>query len=101
MFFLLSHSFHGANFKDTELFQQNIIDEYIIMRYEKTRRERLKSALYLRLKKCFHEKLRKQFRKTQGVPFMLHKTRKPLSDFFSEISQNAENPKEFSMLAKR
>ena len=47
------------------------------------RRERLKSALYLRLKKrkvlkiCpgrIYEKLRKQFRDTQRVPFMLDKT---------------------------
>ena len=52
-----------------------------------TRRERLKSAPYLRLKKrkvfetCperIYEELRKQFRDTQRVPFMLDKTRKPL-----------------------
>ena len=67
------------------------------------RQERLKSALYLRLKKrkifktfpaltkcllskcllstylnSIYEKLRKQFRDTQRVPFMLDKTRKPL-----------------------
>ena len=51
-----------------------------------TRRERPKSALYLELKKSkifktcrgrIYEKLRKQFRDTQG-PFMLDKTRKPL-----------------------
>ena len=52
-----------------------------------TGRERLKSALYPRLKKrkvfktCpgrIFEKLRKQFRVTQKVPFMLGKNRKPL-----------------------
>ena len=51
------------------------------------RREPLKSALYLRLKKrkvfktCpvyTYKKLRKQFRDTQRVPFMLDKTRKAL-----------------------
>ena len=53
----------------------------------KTRRERLKSTLYPRLKRrkifkiCLgptYEKLRKQFRDTRRVPFMLNKTRKPL-----------------------
>ena len=66
-----------------------------------TRRERPKSALYLRLKKrkffktfpaLIYEKLTKQFRDTQRVPFMLDKTRKPLfpiweqkKTFFFEI----------------
>ena len=54
---------------------------------QETRRECLKSALYLRLKqrKVFkicperiYEKPKKQFRDTQRVPFMLDKTRKPL-----------------------
>ena len=52
-----------------------------------TRQERLKSGLYLRLKKrkvfkiCpgrIYEKLRKQFRDTQRVPSILGKTRSPL-----------------------
>ena len=52
-----------------------------------TRWERLKSALYIRLKKrkvfkiCLgrnYGKLRQQFWDTQRVPFMLHKTGKPL-----------------------
>ena len=60
---------------------------YIIQYESKTRRECLKSALYLRLKKrklfgiCpgrFYEKLRKQFRDAQRVPFMLDETRKPV-----------------------
>ena len=51
------------------------------------RRERLKSSLYQRLKKrkvskiCpgrIYEKLRKQFRDTQSVPFKLGRTQKPL-----------------------
>ena len=54
---------------------------------KQTRRKRLKSALYLRLKKrevfqiCpgrIHEKLWKQFRDTQSVPFMLDMTGKSL-----------------------
>ena len=58
-----------------------------------TKRERLKSALYLRLKKrkdfetCpgpIFEKLRKQFGDTQKVPFMLDKNRKPL---FPQLKQ--------------
>ena len=65
-----------------------------------TRRERLKSALDLRLKKrkvfkiCsgrIYEKLRKQFRGTQTVPFMFNKIRKLLflqlgrKNFFERI----------------
>ena len=55
--------------------------------WRQTRREGLKSALYLRLKKrkvlkicpaCLYEKRRKQFQKTQRVLFMLDHTRKPL-----------------------
>ena len=48
----------------------------------------------------FYEKLRKQFRDTQRVPFMLDKTRKPLFAetifektifFFRKMSHSAEN----------
>ena len=57
--------------------------------FEKSRSDEksLKPALYSRLKKrkvfkiCparFYEKLRKQFRDTQRVPFMLDETRKPI-----------------------
>ena len=49
-----------------------------------TRQERLKSALYLRIKKrnvfetCPGSIYEKQFRDAQRVPFMLDNTRKPL-----------------------
>ena len=50
----------------------------------------------------FYEKLRKQYRDTQSVPFMLDETRKPLLPetkklkkrfFFRKMSHSAENPR--------
>ena len=55
----------------------------------------------------FNGKLRKQFRDTQRVSFMLEKTRKPpfpnwdQKNFFWEKSHSVENPKHSAMLAER
>ena len=54
----------------------------------------------------FYEKLKKQFRNTQRVPFMLDKARKHLfpnwkKTFSRKLLHSAENPEESSMLAKR
>ena len=51
----------------------------------------------------FYEKLRKQFRDTQRMPFMLDQTRKPLfpqmEKKYFEKSQNAEHCKKGTLWA--
>ena len=82
-----------TNFRFGNTFPNFIVSTTLVLENRKrclyyiTRRERLKSAIYLRLKKrkvfkiCagrVYEKLGKPFRDTQKVPSMLDKNRKPL-----------------------